>query len=164
MQTVSGLIPAVWSASILRGFEKASVFTHCLSRLYQGDIKVGNVVKVPRIGAVSVRPYELRIPIIYDDIDADTIDIPIDQQTYFGLRCEDIERVQAMPDFLDAAVKNAAYALRDTIDTYTAEILDAGAGIAFQTNRGHFIRRTGSLDRCIGGSRACRFIKRKAHL
>jgi hypothetical protein len=86
------------------------------------------VVKVPRVGAVSVRPYELRVPITYDDIEADTIDIPIDQQTYFGLRCEDIERVQAMPDFLDAAVKNAAYALRDTIDTYTAGILNIGAG------------------------------------
>jgi len=129
MPNVTGLIPEIWSASILRGFEKASVFTHCLSRLYQGDIKIGNVVKVPRVGAVTVRPYELRIPIIYDDIDSDTIDITIDQQTYFGLRCEDIERVQAMPDFLDAAVKNAAYALRDTIDTYTARILDTGAGL-----------------------------------
>jgi hypothetical protein len=76
-----------------------------------------------------VRPYELRVPITYDDIDADTIDITIDRQTYFGLRCEDIERVQAMPDFLDAATKNAAYALQDTIDTYTAGILDAGAGL-----------------------------------
>jgi hypothetical protein len=47
MPNVTGLIPEIWSASILRGFEKAAVFTHCLSRLYQGDIKVGNVVKVP---------------------------------------------------------------------------------------------------------------------
>jgi len=128
MPNVTGLIPEIWSASILRGFEKASVFTHCLSRLYQGDIRVGNTVKVPRVGAVSVRPYELRVPIVYDDIDADTIDITIDQQTYFGLRCEDIERVQAMPEFLDAAVKNAAYALRDTVDVYTAGMLAAGAG------------------------------------
>ena len=127
--SVTGLIPEIWSASILRGFEKTSVFTSCLSRLYQGDIRVGNVVKVPRIGAVSVRPYELRVPIQYDDIDSDTIDITIDQQTYFGLRVEDIERIQAMPDFLDAATKNAAYALRDTVDTYTAGILDTGAGI-----------------------------------
>ena len=125
---VIGLIPEIWSASILRGYEKAAVFASCLSRMYQGDIKVGNVVKVPRIGAVSVRPYVLRTPITYDDVDSDTIDITIDQQTYFGLRCEDIEKVQAMPDFLDAACRNAALAMKDQVDTYTAGILDAGAG------------------------------------
>ena len=126
--SVTGLIPEIWSASILRGFERASVFTSCLSRLYSGDIKLGSIVKVPRIGAVTVRPYELRTPITYDDVDADTIDIVIDQQTYFGLRCEDIERVQAMPSFLDAATRNAALAMKDHIDTYTAGILNAGAG------------------------------------
>jgi len=129
MASVQGLIPEIWSASILRGFEKASVFTHCLSRIYNGDIRHGNVVKVPRIGSVSVRPYELRTPITYDDVDSDTIDIVIDQQTYFGLRCEDIERVQAVPAFLDAACRNAAIAMKDQVDTYTAGILNAGAGL-----------------------------------
>jgi hypothetical protein len=127
--SVTGLIPAMWSASILRGYEKAAVFASLLSRLYSGDAKKGNVVKVPRIGAVSVRPYVLRTPITYDDIDSDTIGVTIDKQSYFGLRCEDIEKVQANADFLDAACKNAALALKDQIDTYTAGILNAGAGI-----------------------------------
>jgi hypothetical protein len=128
MPSVTGLIPEIWSASILREYTKAAVFTHCMGRLYQGEIKVGNVVKVPRVGSVSVRPYVLRTPITYDDVDSDTIDITIDQQTYFGLRCEDVERVQAMPDFLDAACRNAALSMKDHIDTYTAGILNAGAG------------------------------------
>jgi hypothetical protein len=126
---VTTLIPQVWSASILREFEKASVFGSCLSRLFEGDAKFGNVVKVPSVGSVSVKPYTVRTPITYDDINASTQDIPIDQQSYWAIRVEDIEKIQASPDFLDAATRNAAYGLRDLIDQYVAGILTAGAGI-----------------------------------
>jgi hypothetical protein len=130
MGTVTGLIPTIWSASILREYEKQTVFGSCLSRLYEGEIaKVGDTVKVPRIGAVSVRPYVKRTAITYDDVDSSTIDITVDKSDYWALRCEDIEKVQAAPDFLDAATRNAAYALADKTDIYTAGILQAGAGV-----------------------------------
>ncbi|MDR3123691.1 MAG: hypothetical protein LBU16_07940 [Treponema sp.] len=88
------LIPSIWSASILREFEKATVFGSCLSRLYEGEIKkVGDTVKVPRVGAVSVRPYVKRTPITYGDIDATTLDVVIDQSDYWALRAEDIEKI-----------------------------------------------------------------------
>jgi hypothetical protein len=130
MGTVTGLIPTIWSASILREYEKATIFGSCLSRLYEGEIaKVGDSVKVPRIGAVSVRPYVKRTAITYDDVDSSTIDITIDQSDYWALRAEDIEKIQAAPDFLDAATRNAAYALADKTDIYAAGILKAGAGV-----------------------------------
>jgi hypothetical protein len=114
----------------MRAFENATVFGSCLSRLYEGEIKrVGDTVKVPRIGAVSVRSYAKRTPITYDDVDSSTIDITIDQSDYWALRAEDIEKIQAAPDFLDAATRNAAYALADKADQYVAGILKAGAGV-----------------------------------
>jgi hypothetical protein len=114
----------------LREFVKATVYGSCLSRLYEGEIKhVGDTIKVPSVGAVSVRPYVKRTPISYDDIDSSTIDITVDQQDYWALRAEDIEKLQAAPDFLDAATKNAAYALANKTDKYTAGILKAGAGV-----------------------------------
>jgi len=127
--SVSGFIPQIWSASILRGFERASVFAGVLSREYSGEIKnVGDTVKVPMVGTVAIRDYTKRVPITYDDIQGSTLDITVDQSKYFGLKTEDIEAVQSAPNFLDGAVKNAAYALRDTIDKYSAEILKNGAG------------------------------------
>lgn len=122
-------VPAIWSASVLRAFEKATVFGSCLSRAYQGDAVKGNTVKVPKIADVAIRDYTLRTPVTYDNVDGSTIDILIDQQSYFGLKCEDIERTQAAPAFLDAATAAAGYALRNKIDVYTAGILAAGAGI-----------------------------------
>lgn len=127
--SVTAFIPSIWSASVLRSFEKSSVFGSVLSRAYQGDAKFGNVVKVPKVAAVSVRSYTMRTPITYDEASASTDDITIDQQSYWALKTEDIEKTQASADFLAAATKNAGYALRDTIDKYTAGILAAGAGI-----------------------------------
>lgn len=127
--SVSAIIPTIWSASVLRAFEKASVYGSCLSRAYQGDAIRGNIVKVPKVADVAVRDYTMRTAITYDDIAASTVDILIDKQSYWALKCEDIEKTQAAPDFLAAATAGAGYALRDTIDKYTAGILDAGAGI-----------------------------------
>lgn len=126
---ISAFIPTIWSASVLRAFEKRSVFGSLLSRVYEGDAKFGNVVKVPKVGAVEVRPYVLKTPITYDDVDGSTIPITIDQQSYWALKTEDVERTQSSPDFLGAATKNAGVALKDTIDVYVAGILAAGAEI-----------------------------------
>jgi hypothetical protein len=128
--SVSSFVPQIWSASILRGFEKASVFTSCLSREYAGEVRnQGDMVKVPKISAVAVRDYVKGQPISYDEVSGSTLDIPIDQCKYFGLRAEDVDILQSAPNFLDGATQNASYALRDTIDMYSAEVLTGGAGV-----------------------------------
>ena len=126
---ISSIIPEIWSASVLRAFEKATVFGACLGRSYMGDAVKGNLVRVPKIAAVAVKPYVMGTPIVYDALDASTVDILIDQQSYWALKTESIEVTQAAPDFLSAATASAGYALRDTIDKYVAGILAAGAGI-----------------------------------
>jgi len=113
----------------LRGYEKTSVFANCVSRDYAGELKNrGDVVKVPKIGPVQIKDYTRGGPISYDAINGTTLDITIDQEKYWALKADDVDQMQAAPAFLDGATKNAAYALRDTIDTYTAGILTTGAG------------------------------------
>jgi hypothetical protein len=127
--SVSSFVPSIWSASVLRGFEKSSVFASVCSRDYAGEVaSKGDVVKVPKIGPVSVRDYTKGGPIAYDAVDGSTVDITVDQEKYWALKSDDVDQMQAAPAFLDGATKNAAYALRDTIDSYTARILTAGAG------------------------------------
>jgi len=127
--SIQNFIPSIWSASVLRGFEKASVFANCVSRDYAGEITgKGDVVKVPRLGPVAIRDYTRGGPISYDAVSGSTIDIAIDQEKYWALKADDVDQMQSAPAFLDGATKNAAYALRDTVDSYTAGILTAGAG------------------------------------
>jgi hypothetical protein len=113
----------------LRGYEKSSIFASCVSRDYAGEIKTkGDVVKIPKIGPVAIKDYVRGGPISYDEVDGSTLDIAVDQEKYWALKADDINQMQAAPAFLDGATRNAAYALRDTVDSYTAAILTAGAG------------------------------------
>jgi len=126
--SIQNFIPSIWSASVLRGYEKASVFANCVSRDYSGEIKDrGDTIKVPKIGPVAIRDYTRGGPVSYDDVDGSTLDITIDQEKYWGLKADDVDKTQSAPAFLDGACKNAAYALRDTVDRYTAGILTGGA-------------------------------------
>jgi hypothetical protein len=127
--SVTNFIPTIWSASVLRGFEKSSVFANCVSRDYAGEVSTkGDVVKVPKIGNVSIKDYTRGSQIAYDAVNGSTIDITVDQEKYWALKADDVDQMQSAPAFLDGATKNAAYALRDTVDSYTAGILSAGAG------------------------------------
>lgn len=127
--STDSFIPSIWSASVLRSFEKASVFASAVSRDYSGELKgKGDVVKVPMIGPVAVRDYAQGTPITYDAVDGSTKDVTISEQKYFGLKADDVDQVQSAPAFLDAATANAGYALRDTVDQFVAETLTAGAG------------------------------------
>ena len=127
--STNSFVPEIWSASVLRGFEKASVFANCVSRNYAGEVaSKGDVVRVPKIGPVAIRDYVRGGPITYDAVDGSTLDIAIDQEKYWALKADDVDQMQAAPPFLDGATKNAAYALRDTVDSYTAGILTEGAG------------------------------------
>ena len=127
--SIANFVPHVFSAAVLRDFEKTSVFADLISRDYSGEISaVGDRVRVPKIGAVEIRQYQKGSAIDYDGIDGSYIDIVVDQANYWALKCEDIDQLQAAPALLNAATKNAAYALRDTVDKYSADILTAAAG------------------------------------
>jgi len=139
MSTTS-FIPEIWSASVLRGFEKSSVFASVCSRDYAGEVSSkGDVVKVPKIGPVSIKAYTRGGPITYDAVDGSTIDIAVTEEKYWALRADDITQMQSAPAFLDGATKNAAYALRDVVDSYTAGILTAGAGTKLFTGSPYVI-------------------------
>jgi hypothetical protein len=124
--SVVSFIPTVWAVSTLRNLEKASIFGSLLNRDYEGELKFGNVVKIPTVDPVSVKTYEKGTPIEYDAITGSTQDLTISQQKYFALKTEDVEVTQSRPAFLNAATQNAAYSLRDTIDLYCATILAEG--------------------------------------
>jgi N4-gp56 family major capsid protein len=119
-------IPTIWSASVLRNFEKASVWASLLNRDYQGEAEYGNVVKIPRVDPVQVKKYTKGTPIVYDDITGSTVDLTIDRQSYFALKTEDIEVTQSKPAFLAAATRNAAASVADTIDIFCAETMADG--------------------------------------
>lgn len=135
---LNNFISTIWSARLLVNLQKALVYgqTGVVNRDYEGEIQgVGSSVKINAIGAVTVGTY-----IKNTDIDpAETLSdatqtLTIDQQRYFNFQIDDIDRAQQKPKVMDAAMREAAYALANAADQYIASLytgIDSGNRIGW---------------------------------
>lgn len=117
-------IPEVWSARILQNLHKAQVYGQpgVINREYEGEIRqAGDTVRINAIGAISVGSYVKNTDVAdpQDLVGADTT-LVIDQQRYFNFQVDDIDRVQAKPEVMGEAMREAGYALKDTLDGFLA--------------------------------------------
>ncbi len=123
---INNFIPAVWSGRLLENLRKALVYGQegVINRDYQGEISdVGNTVKINAIGAVTVFNYvkNTNMPAAQDLTDSQ-LSLLIDQAKAFNFQVDDVDRVQQTPKVTDAAMREAAYALRDAADQYIASL------------------------------------------
>ena len=123
---LDNFIPTVWSARLLENLQKALVYgqTGVINRDYEGEIKnVGDTVKINAIGAITVGDYTKNGTIgAPQQLSSDQKMLTIDQAKYFNFFVDDIDAVQTKPKVMDAAMREAAYALRDAADQYIASL------------------------------------------
>jgi hypothetical protein len=113
-------IPTVWSKSLLNSLDQAYVGVANCNREFEGDIKEkGSTVRICGIDNVTIGNYiknaEIGAPQLLTDKAAY---LQIDQANYFNFQIDDIDRAQAMPHLMDAALKNAANAIAKATDSY----------------------------------------------
>ena len=129
---INNFIPAVWAARLLQNLHKAQVYTqtNVVNRDYTGQIQsMGDTVKINAIGAVSVSDYTKNVDMSAAETlsDAQTT-LVINQAKYFNFQIDDVDTVQQTPKVMDEAMREAAYALADAADQYTAALYaDASA-------------------------------------
>lgn len=124
--SLDNFIPQVWAASLLRNLQKSLVYGQAgvVNRDYEGEIRgAGDTVKINSIGTVTVGSYLKNTDISAPETltDAQTL-LLIDQQKYFNFQVDDIDRAQQKPKVMDAAMREAAYGLRDVADQYIASL------------------------------------------
>lgn len=129
--TLNNFIPSVWSARLLVNLRKSLVYsqTGVINTEYEGEIKgVGDSVRINSIGPVTISDYVKNGLVADPEVltDAQLIMV-IDQAKAFNFFVDDIDKVQQQPKVMDAAMKEAAYGLKDKADKYTAGIMAAGA-------------------------------------
>ena len=128
--SVKNFIPEIWSASVKRSFERASVFASCISREYAGELKnQGDTVRVPFVSPVEVREYQRNGSVTYDLAAGSTLDITVNNCLYFGIKADDLDTVQSSPNFLDAATKSGGHSLMNAVDVDCGKVLADGASI-----------------------------------
>ena len=114
-------IPTVWSETLLQSLDKEYVgVMHC-NRDFEGDIRnLGDSVIINTIGPISVFDYnpdtDMQAPEALNNSAVVTLDI--DRAKAFCFQLDDVDRAQAKPGLMQAAMKEAACALAEEADKY----------------------------------------------
>ncbi len=123
---LNNFIPEIWAMEVQRQLEKYLVYAQMgiVNRDYEGLITgAGDTVKINGIGPVTVKTYAKNTDIADPDTltDAQTT-LLIDQQDYFNFQIDDIDAAQQRPKVMAAAMAEASYAMRDSIDQFVASL------------------------------------------
>ncbi len=123
---LDSFIPTLWSAQILQNLHKSMVFGQpgVINRNYEGQInQQGDTVKINAIGAVTVGSYTKNTDMsAAQTLDGTNTTLTIDQSKYFNFQVDDIDKVQQQPKVMAEAMREAGYALADTLDQYLAAL------------------------------------------
>ena len=126
---LSDFIPEIWSARFTSLLYAARVYGAGTNREYQGEISAaGDTVKIPTATtSVTVADYAKNTDIAAaGNMNGTTEDLDINQQKYFHLYLDDIQRVQQVPDLMDASLRIAAEQVAQVQDSFLQGIY-AGA-------------------------------------
>ena len=117
-----------------------------MNRDYEGEIKqAGDTVKISSIGRVTINSYTRNSgaggtaasPTIAgiarpEILQGSSLSLTVSEQKYFNFEIDDIDAYQQKPKLMDKAMREAAYAMANTIDQYCNSALQTG--VAGTTN------------------------------
>jgi hypothetical protein len=130
--TLDNFIPSVWSGRLLSNLNTALVYgqAEVVNTDYEGEISgAGSSVKINSIGRVTVTDYtkntDHAAPETLTDAQRTLV---IDQAKMFNFQIDSVDKAQQTPKVMDEAMKESAYALAKTADTFIAgKYVDADA-------------------------------------
>lgn len=126
--SVNSFIPVLWSDTYLERLYKDLVYDKCFNKNYEGEIKnVGDTVRIGTVGPITVSSYTTNtINLTPQLIQTDMQSMTITQSDYFYFSLDDVDKAQAMKGVMEGAMKEAAYAMKTTMDSFLATTLAAG--------------------------------------
>lgn len=123
---INNFIPAIWSRALLENLRNSLVYGQpgVVNRDYQGEIAgAGSSVKIHSIGAVTVSDYtknsDLSAPETLNDAE---VVLNIDRARAFNFQIDDVDAAQQVPKVMEGAMREAAYALSNDLDSYMASL------------------------------------------
>lgn len=126
---LTNFIPTIWSETLANELDKKYIAVKNCNRDFEGDIKSkGNTVKINGVGDISVFDYtrntDMSAPETLSDNERT---LTIDQAKAFNFQIDDVDRAQAVPHLMQAAMKKAASALANTADNYVFGLVNTCA-------------------------------------
>jgi len=125
---ITNFQPEIWSRLILANLRASLVYGQAgiINRDYEGEIATaGDTVHITSFTDPAVRDYTKNTDISWDLLTDATRALLIDQADYFAFTVDDIDRRQALPGFVAAASRGAAYNLASEADGYLSAAMYA---------------------------------------
>lgn len=136
---ISNFNSLLWSTGFLANLNKRHVHADVMNRDYEGEVKQGAALKISSIGRVAIKDYTRNAgaggtaasPTIAgidrpEILQGSSLTLDIDQQKYFNFEIDDIDKWQQQPKLMDKAMKEAAYAMANTIDLFCNSTIQTG--------------------------------------
>lgn len=130
---ITNFISTVWSENLYKELDKQYIAVANCNREFEGDIKDhGSVVKVCGVGSVTISNYNKNTDMSAPQTLSDTCkEIAIDRAKFFNFQIDDIDKAQASPNLMNAAMSVAASALANEADKYIYALhTQAGSNIS----------------------------------
>ena len=124
--------PTLWSTRYINNTDKRLVYKQVVDTDW--TIQGAKAMKVNEIGDITVSAYTSTGVTFQDIPDAQKI-FDVDQKYKFGFQIKDVDKAQMNVNTMDGAMKRAAFAMGDNIDSFIAGKY-TDAGIKDATNLG----------------------------
>ena len=123
--------PEVIAADVQHQLEKSLVYGQpgVTNRNYEGDVQFAKSVRIVGVGSVTVKDYTQNSDMADPDTVLDTsLEMTIDYDKYFNFKISNKDQAQTRIDIMAENNKEAAYAIRDAIDSVIGSLYtDASA-------------------------------------
>ena len=115
---ITKTIPELWSARLIQAFNNTSVYRSAVATDVSSEATEGNKVHFGTLtSAVTVKDYTRNTDIADPELASDSEQIlEIDNQKYFHIYMDDIDRVQTKPAIMDQFAADAMQAVADHVD------------------------------------------------
>lgn len=141
---ISAFIPQIWSDQLLLKlraqlkYAQAGVVNHD----YEGEIATaGSSVNITNFADVSISTYTKNSTTVsYQGLTDATQQLVVNQADYFAFQVDDVDKRQALPNFIPAVMQGAAWQLGNKLDSYVSGLMVAGV------DSGNIIGSTGATN------------------
>ena len=129
-QTNGFFIPEIYSKKVQIALRKAAVAEAICNTDYMGEISsFGDTVNIVKEPQIAVADYTRGLAVVATNLSDQELVLTIDQAKSFSFKIDDLEKRFSHVNFQAVAADNAAYALRDAMDSNILEAIGAGATV-----------------------------------
>ena len=129
-------VPRIYSKKVQIALRKASVAEAICNTDYMGEIKsFGDTVNIVQEPQITVSDYTRGATASSTALTDNELQLVVDQAKYFQFQLDDIEKRFSHINFQSVASDNAAYKLKDALDSNVLEYMAADAQVSTTANR-----------------------------